>query len=102
MSRNVFFGFAGDGKPYHILSRFFAPWSGIDEDPATGSAHAVLGPYWASKLDPAPHTMQARQCSPRGAELQVTVNSEKARVTVSGQAVIVSKGVLYLPKKGSD
>ena len=31
----------------HFVSRFFAPWAGIDEDPVTGSAHSVLGPFWA-------------------------------------------------------
>ena len=29
--------------PYDIVSRFFAPGSGIDEDPVTGSAHCCLG-----------------------------------------------------------
>lgn len=88
---------SGDGKPYHFLSRFFAPWGGIDEDPVTGSAHTILGPYWASQLQNAPQTMQARQCSPRGGDVQVTVDNSKGRVTVAGQAVTVSKGVLYLP-----
>ena len=29
----------------HFISRYFAPWIGIDEDPVTGSAHCILGPY---------------------------------------------------------
>ena len=29
---------------------FFAPGSGIDEDPVTGSSHTALGPYWAERL----------------------------------------------------
>ena len=33
-----------------FVSRFFAPASGIDEDPVTGSAHCCLTPYWAAKL----------------------------------------------------
>ena len=33
-----------------IVSRVFAPGAGIDEDPVTGSAHAVLTPYWAERL----------------------------------------------------
>src|SRR5262249_116849 len=32
--------------PYDFVSRFFAPGSGIDEDPVTGSAHCCLGPFW--------------------------------------------------------
>lgn len=92
---------SGDGKPYHFLSRFFAPWAGIDEDPVTGSAHAMLGPYWAQQLDKPEKTLRARQCSTRVGELQVSVDSEKSRVTVAGQAVIVSKGELYFPSNAS-
>jgi len=33
-----------------FVSRYFAPNHGIDEDPATGSAHCVLTPYWADRL----------------------------------------------------
>ncbi|DBA86818.1 TPA: hypothetical protein ACH3X2_005401 [Trebouxia sp. C0005] len=88
---------SGDGKPYHFFSRFFAPWAGIDEDPVTGSAHAMLGPYWAQHIDKFEKTLHARQCSERVGELQVSVDSEKARVTVAGQAVIVSKGEMYVP-----
>jgi TctA family transporter len=33
-----------------VVYRFFGPWMGIDEDPATGSAHAVLAPLWDKEL----------------------------------------------------
>lgn len=33
-----------------MISRVFAPGAGIDEDPVTGSAHAVMTPYWAARL----------------------------------------------------
>mmetsp|Transcript_11374 Transcript_11374/g.26989 ORF Transcript_11374/g.26989 Transcript_11374/m.26989 type:complete len:144 (+) Transcript_11374:854-1285(+) len=33
-----------------VLSRFFAPWLGVDEDPVTGSAHSLLCPYWCKRL----------------------------------------------------
>ncbi len=33
-----------------VVSRFFAPGSGIPEDPATGSLHACLVPLWTDKL----------------------------------------------------
>ena len=39
------------GKSVDFISRFFAPQSGIDEDPVTGSAHTTLTPYWYEKLD---------------------------------------------------
>jgi PhzF family phenazine biosynthesis protein len=40
-----------DGKRVDFISRFFAPASGIDEDPVTGSAHCTLGPYWSEKFN---------------------------------------------------
>ena len=88
---------AGDGKPYDFLSRFFAPWVGIDEDPVTGSAQAVLGPYWAARLTDAPADMKARQCSPRGGDVTVTVDAQSSRVVLGGHATIVSQGQLLLP-----
>jgi PhzF family phenazine biosynthesis protein len=85
---------AGEKSGYDFVSRFFAPWSGIDEDPVTGSAHAVLGPYWAARLDK--EKLSARQCSPRGGDLFVTVVKGSDRVQVAGQAVLVLKGELFL------
>ena len=61
----------------------------------------MLGPYWAHQLDKPEKTLHARQCSTRVGELQVSVDSEKSRVTVAGQAVIVSKGELYFPSNAS-
>jgi PhzF family phenazine biosynthesis protein len=51
--------FADAGQPYQVVSRFFAPGSGIPEDPATGSAHCILSPLFADKLG------QARIAFPR-------------------------------------
>jgi len=73
-----------------FVSRCFAPWGGIDEDPATGSAHAVMGPWWAKKLGK--DVLTARQCSPRGGELKVIV--ETNRVKLLSNAVILSRGHL--------
>ena len=42
---------ADPGSRYDIVSRYFAPGSGIPEDPATGGAHCVLAPLFAAKLD---------------------------------------------------
>ena len=88
---------AGDGTQHQFLSRFFAPWVGITEDPVTGSAHAVLGPYWDMHLTDPPSEMSARQCSPRGGELLVEVKKDTGKVVVSGQATIVFQGYLLLP-----
>ena len=39
------------GKEVDFVSRFFAPAVGINEDPVTGSAHTLLTPFWAKKLN---------------------------------------------------
>jgi PhzF family phenazine biosynthesis protein len=38
------------GNQSDFVYRFFAPQSGIDEDPVTGSAHCATTPYWAKRL----------------------------------------------------
>lgn len=75
---------------FDFISRFFAPGSGIDEDPVTGSAHCCLGPYWQQKLNK--HVFYAYQASKRGGALKVEVIAD--RVYLHGQAVTVLKGEL--------
>ena len=47
--RGVIVTARSSAREYDFVSRFFAPGSGIDEDPVTGSAHTALGPYWAQQ-----------------------------------------------------
>lgn len=75
---------------YDFVSRFFAPGSGIDEDPVTGSAHCCLTPYWAAKLGK--QEMVAYQASPRGGSLRVKLNGD--RVCLAGRAVTIFRGRL--------
>ena len=77
-------------RDYDFISRFFAPGSGIDEDPVTGSSHCALAPYWAKKLGKT--EMRAFQASPRGGFLKLRVNG--SRVRICGQAVTVLRGDL--------
>ncbi len=70
------------GDEVDFVSRFFAPQSGIDEDPVTGSAHTLLTPYWAERLDKT--TMTARQLSARGGYLRCELVGD--RTLISGQA----------------
>lgn len=77
-----------------FVSRFFAPWVGVDEDPVTGVAHTVLGPYWAAELQK--EHLRARQVSRRGGELGVTVAGD--RVHLSGHAVTVMEGAVLLDR----
>lgn len=79
----------GEGL-YDIVSRYFAPALGIDEDAVTGSAHATLGPFWAQRLGRT--ELLARQLSARGGVLRVTVAGD--RVLLGGQAVTVLRGEL--------
>ncbi len=77
-------------RDYDFVSRFFAPGSGIDEDPVTGSAHCCLGPFWSSRLGR--NEFVAYQASPRGGLVRVRVNGD--RVILGGQAVTVLRGEL--------
>ena len=75
---------------FDFVSRFFAPGSGIDEDPVTGSAHCALGPHWSERLGKMEFT--AYQASARGGVVRVRVNGD--RVMLGGQAVTVLRGEL--------
>jgi PhzF family phenazine biosynthesis protein len=89
--RGVIVTARGDaGGPYDFVSRFFAPGSGVDEDPVTGSAHCTLGPYWAGKLGK--QDFLAYQASARGGVVRVRVTGD--RVKLGGQAVTVLRGRL--------
>ncbi|MDA0205652.1 MAG: PhzF family phenazine biosynthesis protein [Acidobacteria bacterium] len=76
--------------PYDFVSRFFAPQSGINEDPVTGSAHCCLGPYWSQKLGKT--RLLAYQASARGGVVRLDV--QETRVCLEGQAVTVATGRL--------
>jgi len=82
---------SGRGQPgYDFVSRFFAPAMGIPEDPATGSSHCALGPFWAARLGKTQLT--GYQASARGGV--VRVRPEGQRVRIAGQAVTVFRGEL--------
>jgi len=75
---------------FDIVSRFFAPGVGIDEDPVTGFAHCCLGPYWQRRLNRS--EFRAYQASARGGAIRVTVEGD--RVRLGGNAVTVLQGEL--------
>ena len=76
------------GTKSDFVSRFFAPKAGIPEDPATGSSHCTLIPYWSNKLGKS--EMSARQLSKRGGEFQCRNLGD--RVGIGGRAVIYGRG----------
>jgi PhzF family phenazine biosynthesis protein len=76
------------GRNADFVSRYFAPQSGIPEDPVTGSAHTTLTPYWAKRLGK--NTLRAVQLSPRGGELACGFFGD--RVEIGGTAVTYLTG----------
>jgi PhzF family phenazine biosynthesis protein len=95
-SRGVIVTARSEGGEFDFVSRFFAPGAGIDEDPVTGSAHCVLGPYWAKHLGKT--ELLAYQASQRGGVIKVSLVGD--RVKLGGQAVTVMRGEL-VEKVGS-
>jgi PhzF family phenazine biosynthesis protein len=81
----------GEGEVDYVC-RMFLPSAGIDEDPATGSIHCTLAPYWARRLDK--NTFRARQLSARGGCLRCIINGD--RVKIVGRARLYLHGTLEL------
>ncbi len=80
------------GNEVDFVSRFFAPKSGINEDPVTGSAHAVLIPFWSKKLNK--NELTAVQLSERTGYLKCKLLQD--RVEMSGQAVCYLTGEIFV------
>jgi predicted PhzF superfamily epimerase YddE/YHI9 len=81
------------GDVVDFVSRFFAPGSGVDEDPVTGSAHATLAPFWSERLQKNP--LHARQISRRGGSLTCTLVRD--RVQLRGACVPYLRGTVTIP-----
>jgi len=80
------------GDSHDFVSRFFAPASGVDEDPVTGSAHCTLAPFWYQKTQKNP--LFAYQCSQRGGMLTCTMQDN--RILLTGNAKLYLKGEIYI------
>ena len=78
---------------HDFVSRYFAPWVGVDEDPVTGSNHCALVPFWAERFSRT--QLRARQISARGGELVLELQGD--RVWMSGQALTLWQGEWLLP-----
>jgi predicted PhzF superfamily epimerase YddE/YHI9 len=77
---------------FDVASRFFAPAAGVDEDPATGSAHCALAPFWSARLN-----REKLQCQQRSRRVGV-IETELVghRVKLTGQAVVTLRGELLI------
>jgi PhzF family phenazine biosynthesis protein len=80
------------GAETDVVSRVFVPGAGIDEDSVTGSAHAVLTPFWAAKLGREQFT--AFQASARGGRLSCRLDGDRA--WLGGECVTVVEGTFFL------
>jgi PhzF family phenazine biosynthesis protein len=86
-------GESGEGEEgCDFVSRFFAPFAGIDEDPVTGSSHCTLVPYWAKRLGKT--KLVARQVSARGGTL--FCEDAGPRTIMSGRGQLYLEGSIYV------
>jgi len=81
----------GEGDVDYVC-RMFLPSVGINEDPATGSIHCTLAPYWAGRLGK--DTFRAQQLSVRGGYMRCIVDGD--RVKIAGRARLYLHGTLEL------
>ena len=79
------------GNSTDVVSRVFVPGAGVDEDSVTGSAHAVLTPFWAAQLGRDRFT--AHQASARGGDLVCRLDGDRA--WLGGECVTVVEGTFY-------
>ena len=80
------------GDSTAVVSRVFAAYHGIDEDPVTGSAHAALVPFWAQRLGRS--RFDALQASKRSGRVECEHKGD--RVLLGGHAVTVIEGHFQL------
>lgn len=79
----------GQGDVDYVC-RLFAPSAGIPEDPATGSIHCTLAPYWAERLGK--KKFRAQQLSARGGSAETAVAGD--RVKIVGRARLYLQGTI--------
>ena len=84
---------SAQGESADVVSRVFTDYFDIPEDPVTGSAHAVMGPYWAEVLGRT--SFSAYQASARGGHIGCRLDGE--RVLLTGDCVTVIEGTFLLP-----
>ena len=78
----------------HFVSRVFAPNVGIAEDPVTGAAHCLIGPYWMNRFDRL--SVTGEQLSSRGGVVQLEASNQPNRIIIVGRAITVLKGILLV------
>ncbi|KAA1477090.1 Diaminopimelate epimerase-like protein [Dentipellis sp. KUC8613] len=80
---------------FAFQSRMFAVFGDwVLEDPVCGSAHTLLAPYWKQK-NSLPETFKAKQVSPRGGDLKVTVDEASGQIRLAGHVKLIGKGEIF-------
>ncbi len=90
------------GQPADYQLRFFAPGLGIDEDPVTGSAHALVAPFWMERLGR--RSVVGWQCSPRPGGMvceKVCGSASSGMIRLSGSGHLLWNGTLRVHANGS-
>lgn len=83
---------ADSGEPYDVISRVFVPGAGVNEDSVTGSAHAVITPFWTKRLSR--NNFKAHQASMRGGYLNCSINADT--VWLGGECALIVEGIFNL------
>ena len=81
------------GETAEVVSRVFVPAAGVDEDPVTGAAHAVLVPYWSARMGRS-DAIGFFQASHRGGYLSGRLDGERA--VLGGRCVTVIEGIMRI------
>jgi len=90
--RGVIVTAPGDKTGLDMISRFFVPAIGINEDPVTGSAHCLLTPFWAERLGKT--QISAEQASARGGRLGCALEGDRVILTGACRTVIEGRFLL--------
>jgi PhzF family phenazine biosynthesis protein len=91
--RSVVITAKSESNGIDFISRYFAPWVGVNEDPVTGSAHCALALYWGEKLSKS--TLTGYQASMRGGFVKMELLPNR-RVKLIGEAVTVLTGTMHV------
>ncbi|MFG0306099.1 MAG: PhzF family phenazine biosynthesis protein [Phycisphaerales bacterium JB040] len=90
-------GVTAPGAGHDFVARLFAPQSGVNEDPVTGSLYTMLAPYWANRLGK--RELTAHQVSHRPGEVRCRLDdAAPGRVFIAGHAVTTIRSELLLPE----
>ncbi|MEN9541219.1 MAG: hypothetical protein RLZZ459_1310 [Cyanobacteriota bacterium] len=90
---------AWQGRPCDYQLRFFAPGLGIDEDPVTGSAHALVAPWWMRQIDR--NSVIGWQCSPRHGGM-LCEQDQAGHVRLTGSGHLLWDGLIHAGGAGHD